>query len=98
MVGAASKKAASKKLANLQAGVGHQRLVANRHWRVAALGLVTVAALALPAPVQAAGGSDAYPRPSTVNLADWHDLGRGGSQQPDPSTAVSSRTLPPPGR
>jgi S1-C subfamily serine protease len=89
MVGAASKKAASQKLANLQTDAGHQRLVANRHWRVAALGLVTVAALALPAPVQAAGGSDAYPSSSTVNLADWHDLGRGGSQQPDPSTAVS---------
>jgi S1-C subfamily serine protease len=89
MVGAASMKAAREELADLQAEAGQQRLVGNRHWSAAALGLVAVAALALPAPVQAASGLDAYPGPSTVKFADWNDLGRGGSRQSDPSTAVS---------
>jgi S1-C subfamily serine protease len=77
-------RAARKNIPNVQADAGRLRPVEKRHWRLAGLGLVSVAALALPASVHATAEVKEYAGPSTVNLVDWGDQGRGDSQQYDP--------------
>jgi S1-C subfamily serine protease len=77
-------RAAKKNIPSVQADASRRTPVPKRHWRLAALGLVSVAALALPAPVHATTGVKEYAGPSTVNLVDWRDQGSGDSQQYDP--------------
>jgi hypothetical protein len=77
-------RAARTNIPNVQVDASRRRPVPKRHWRLAAHGLVSAAALALPVPVHATAGVKEYAEPSTVNLVDWRDRGSGDSRQYEP--------------